>query len=130
MPISKEDLKNLQIDLPDEILEFLVNLTTRKIKNFCNTEDVPEELKETQVQMCKDLCDLRYKELQSNTNTENVSSDNTELKSIKRGDAQFEFTSNAENVLNEKKRLNELINSDSFLFNYENELYYFRKFRW
>lgn len=131
MPIiNKEDLKNLKIDLTDAMLEFLIALTDKKIKNFCNIEEVPKELKETQIQMCEDLYDLRYNNVQAGTNLENTNSNDAELKTIKRGDAQFEFTSKAEKVLNEKKLLTELINSDSFLFNYENELYDFRKFRW
>lgn len=131
MPIiDKEDLKNLKIDLTDTMLEFLIALTDKKIRNFCNIEEVPKELKEIQIQMCEDLYDLRYNNVQAGTNLENTNSNDAELKTIKRGDAQFEFTSKAEKVLNEKKLLTELINSDSFLFNYENELYDFRKFRW
>ena len=130
MLISIEDLKDMQIALPDEMLNFLINLTDRKIKNFCNIEEVPKELKEMQIQMCKDLYDLRYNKQKINEEGTTTVKEETELKSIKRGDAQFEFTSNAEKVLNEKKLLTELINNDNFLFNYENELYDFRKFRW
>ena len=113
------------------MLDFLIDITDKKIKNFCNIDEVPGELKETQIQMCKDLYDLRYAKIQKEENDAgNNDQESAELKSIKRGDAQFEFVSKIEKELNEKKLLTELINSDNFLFNYENELHDFRKFRW
>lgn len=129
--LSKEDFTKINSKIPDGILDFIIRLTEKKIKNFCNIEAVPDQLKETQMQMCIDLYDVRYKTNSNSNNTEESQSSNQKyIKSIKRGDTQIEFSSEAESLENEKRLLKELINSDNFLFNYENELYDFRKLRW
>ena len=130
MIISKDDLKKIIPNAKDEILDFLVSLTDKKIRNFCNIKEVPEDLKETQIQMCIDIYDIRYNKLNKNlddTGTENAIKD---IKNIKRGDTQIEFSSESESLENEKNFLKELISSNNFIFNYENELYDFRKFKW
>lgn len=130
MIISKDDLKKIIPNAKDEILDFLVSLTDKKIRNFCNIKEVPEDLKETQIQMCIDIYDIRYNKLNKNLGdigTENAIKD---IKNIKRGDTQIEFSSESESLENEKNFLKELISSNNFIFNYENELYDFRKFKW
>ena len=129
MIISKDDLKKMIPNAKDEILDFLVSLTDRKIRNFCNIKEVPEELKETQIQMCIDIYDIRYNKLNKNSDT-GVENETKDIKNIKRGDTQIEFSSESESLENEKNFLKELINSNNFIFNYENELYDFRKFKW
>lgn len=129
--LKKEDFGKIGSLIPENLIDFLISLTDKKIKNFCNIKEVPKELEETQIQMCIDLYDLRYKNINSNgTTTENNSSNQKDIKSIKRGDTQIEFSLESEKLENEKQLLKELINSDNFLFNYENELYDFRRFRW
>lgn len=133
MAISKEDFKIFQLNISDEVLDFIINLTSRKIKNFCYIDTIPEELKETQIQMCVDVIKLCYSNNSNSSDdssVENANKNGREVKNIKRGDTQIEFSSNIESKQKEQEFLANLINSDNFLFSYENELLDFRKLRW
>lgn len=97
-------------DTKDVLLQFTISDVEETIKNFCNIEEVPEELYMTAYRMAIDL----YR----NENLGDESNPLGSISSISEGDTSTSFRSNVTEF------------KDSLLKNYQAQLIRYRKLVW
>lgn len=110
-----EIVKRKLSDLPsDDDLKLDIEEVAQSIKNYCNREDIPDELKYVHANMVVDFI-----------NSVNRSSDpdgNTSVASIKEGDATVQF--GAARIESRERAM------ERIAFDYTSQLNKFRKLRW
>ncbi|RAK21136.1 hypothetical protein B0I26_10388 [Anoxybacillus vitaminiphilus] len=109
------DIVKTKLDNPpsDDRLLLYIEEVGQAIKNFCNRDDIPDELKYVHANMVVDMIRLERK---------NDPDSSQVVKSIKEGDVQVAFDT-AEKSQGEKA-------TEAILNTYQTQLYRFRKMRW
>ena len=97
----------------DEQLNFIIELVTEEILNYCHLAQLPAQLNNVAIMMCADV----YR--QSLVGQEKLKS---EIKSTSRGDTSYSFKTPSELAL-------EAVKSPSFMTNYQKQVMKFRKMR-
>ncbi|SDX89668.1 phage head-tail connector protein [Tepidimicrobium xylanilyticum] len=103
-------LLGIKDDSKDAILEFTIERVEDTIKNYCNIEEIPEELNTTVLSMAMELCRLE--------NFGNVEG-KKDIKSIQVGDTTTTFETNKSIDI-----------SNELLKDYKAQLAPYRKIRW
>ncbi len=98
----------------DEVLELDIEEIAQTIKNYCNREDIPDELKYVHANMVVDFI--------NSVKRSNDPEDNTAVASIKEGDVQVSF--GAARIEAKERAMVRLV------FDYTKQLNRFRKLRW
>ena len=99
------------------------------IKNYCNIDRVPEELKFVVANMAVDL--VRYEQAIVGENPEGLDEISlSDVSSIKIGDTSVNLGSGAESAVVDKAKDSHKANLDAVVMNYSQQLHRFRRMVW
>lgn len=123
--ISKMNNPNLtDIEIEIAILE-----TEEVIKNYCNIDIIPQELKFTWANMTTDLLRYQYEMNNPQSNDDILNSFGTaDISELKVGDTQIGVGGN--NSVSAKALNSHKANLDALIFDYQSQLNRFRKMVW
>lgn len=116
-------------NLADIEIEIAILETEEVIKNYCNIDIIPQELKFTWANMTIDLLRYQYEmnNLQSNDDILN-SFGTADISELKVGDTQIGVGGN--NSVSAKALNSHKANLDALIFDYQSQLNRFRKMVW
>lgn len=116
-------------NLSDIELDIAILETEEVIKNYCNIDIIPQELKFTWANMTIDLLRYQYEmnNLQSNDDILN-SFGTADISELKVGDTQIGVGGN--NSVSAKALNSHKANLDALIFDYQSQLNRFRKMVW
>ena len=95
--LVKSKLDFNKIEIPDDIIDLVIEEANENIKRYCNIDEVPKELKFVLVSMSFDILTNQY-----------VKNDDEVVESIQQGDTKISFKNPSE-PLNSKNILNQYI---------------------
>lgn len=95
--LVKSKLDFNKIEIPDDIIDLVIEEANENIKRYCNIDEVPKELKFVLVSMSFDILTNQY-----------VKNDDELVESIQQGDTKISFKNPSE-PLNSKNILNQYI---------------------
>nr|WP_195366113.1 phage head-tail connector protein [[Eubacterium] tenue] len=95
--LVKSKLDFNKIEMPDDIIDLVIEEANENIKRYCNIDEVPKELKFVLVSMSFDILTNQY-----------VKNDDEVVESIQQGDTKISFKNPSE-PLNSKNILNQYI---------------------
>lgn len=95
--LVKSKLDFNKIEIPDDIIDLVIEEANENIKRYCNIDEVPKELKFVLVSMSFDILTNQY-----------FKNDDEVVESIQQGDTKISFKNPSE-PLNSKNILNQYI---------------------
>ena len=95
--LVKSKLDFNKIEIPDDIIDLVIEEANENIKRYCNIDEVPKELKFVLVSMSFDILTNQY-----------VKNDDEVVESIQQGDTKISFKNPSE-PLSSKNILNQYI---------------------
>lgn len=102
----------------------------QEIKNYCNIDEVPEELNYTWANMAMDLVLYGHEVTTAVGADITASADASDVSSIQVGDTRIELKGNAGESARAKALRSHKPNLDTLLFNYRSQLNKFRRMVW
>ena len=116
------------IAVSEPLMSLAISQVEQEIKNYCNIDKVPEEVKFTWASMAVDF--LRYQVAATSSSDDNSTFDANEISSIKIGDTSIGIGSgsatNAKNIALKSHQPH----LDSLILNYKEQLNRFRRLVW
>ena len=106
--LAAKRLELLNITISENVLNYTALEMVQHVLNFCNREDIPQQLEYIIAKMIGDYVISNY-----------TDQANEDAKSIKVGDTTIQFESNSTNAI-----------VVSFMDDYKSDLYRFRKLEW
>lgn len=116
-------------NLTDVEIEIAILETEEVIKNYCNIDIIPQELKFTWANMTTDLLRYQYEMNNPQSNDDILNSFGTaDISELKVGDTQIGVGGN--NSVSAKALNSHKANLDALIFDYQSQLNRFRKMVW
>ena len=116
-------------NLADIEIEIAILETEEVIKNYCNIDIIPQELKFTWANMTTDLLRYQYEMNNPQSNDDILNSFGTaDISELKVGDTQIGVGGN--NSVSAKALNSHKANLDALIFDYQSQLNRFRKMVW
>lgn len=116
-------------NLTDIEIEIAILETEEVIKNYCNIDIIPQELKFTWANMTTDLLRYQYEMNNPQSNDDILNSFGTaDISELKVGDTQIGVGGN--NSVSAKALNSHKANLDALIFDYQSQLNRFRKMVW
>lgn len=116
-------------NLTDIEIEIAILETEEVIKNYCNIDIIPQELKFTWANMTMDLLRYQYEMNNPQSNDDILNSFGTaDISELKVGDTQIGVGGN--NSVSAKALNSHKANLDALIFDYQSQLNRFRKMAW
>lgn len=119
-------LGDLQVDTNIKLLA--VNEVETAIKNYCNLDTVPEELKYIWADMCVDL--IRYQYVAGDTSSDDSEIGNSDISSVKVGDTTVNVGQGSPTNRTKLALQSHKPNLDNVVMNYKQQLQQFRRMVW
>lgn len=119
----------LHSKVDDVTCQMAIEEVEQAIKNYCNIDKVPQELKFIAANMAVDL--VRYEQAISGENEEGLEEIGiSDVSSIKIGDTSINLGTGSENTVVDRARDAHRPNLDEIVFNYRAQLNRFRRMVW
>lgn len=113
----------------DLTCQIAIDEVEQAIKNYCNIDKVPEELKFVAANMAVDL--VRYEQAITGENPEGLEEIGvSDVSSIKIGDTTVSLGKGSENTIIDRAKDSHKVNLDEIVFNYKQQLVGFRRMVW
>ena len=118
------------IAVSEPLMSLAISQVEQEIKNYCNIDKVPEELKFTWASMAVDFLRYQYAATATTASDDNSTFDANEISSIKIGDTSIGIgsgsTTDAKNIALKSHQPH----LDSLVLNYKEQLNRFRRLVW
>ena len=118
------------IAVSEPLMSLAISQVEQEIKNYCNIDKVPEELKFTWASMAVDFLRYQYAATTTTASSDNSTFDANDVSSIKIGDTSIGIgagsATNAKNIALKSHQPH----LDSLILNYKEQLNRFRRLVW
>lgn len=129
MTVLEIVIAKLHSKVDESTCQIAIEEVEQAIKNYCNIEKVPTELRFVVANMAVDL--VRYEQAIVGENPEGLDEISlSDVASVKIGDTSVNFGKGAESAVVDKAKESHNANLDQIVMNYTQQLHRFRRMVW